>query len=45
MNGVTSESKKDTETTRKTQKAVTKVKRRESYRFLFDIIGALFTRG
>jgi hypothetical protein len=45
MKDVTNESKKNTETAEKPKKAVTKVKRRESYRFLFDMMSVLFTRG
>ncbi|NMM64418.1 hypothetical protein HBE96_17500 [Clostridium sp. P21] len=45
MKNYNNEDKKNVEAAKKGKKAVKKIRRRESHRFLFDMIGALFTRG
>ncbi|WP_161782708.1 hypothetical protein [Clostridium drakei] len=45
MKNIINENKKDIQVTKRDKKAAKKIRRRESHRFLFDMVSALFSRG
>lgn len=45
MKDIINENKKDVQVAKKDKRAVKKTRRRESHKFLFDMVSALFSRG
>ncbi|EET87632.1 hypothetical protein CcarbDRAFT_1914 [Clostridium carboxidivorans P7] len=45
MKDIINENKKDVQAAKRDKKAVKKIRRRESHKFLFDMVSVLFSRG